>query len=115
MRRFLAYLRDHEPRAVTVWVFLTLGLGVVGLRGYPDGTSFGLSDLLYQSVQLFVLQLQVVPDKTPWTLEVARWSAAAVSFYAVLRASSVLFAGELERLRLRRLSGHVVVCGLGRK
>ncbi|MGZ3456969.1 MAG: NAD-binding protein [Archangium sp.] len=115
MRRFLAYLRDHEPRAVTVWVLLTLGLGVVGLRGYPDGSSLGLSDLLYESVQLFVLQLQVVPDKTPWTLEVARWSAAAVSFYAVLRASSVLFAGELERLRLRRLSGHVVVCGLGRK
>jgi hypothetical protein len=115
MRRILAYIRDHEPRAVTLWVLLTLGLGVVGLRGYPDGASFGLSDLLYQSAQLFVLQLQVVPDKTTWTLDVARWSAAAVSFYAVLRAGSVLFAGEIERLRLRQLSGHVVVCGLGRK
>lgn len=115
MRRFLAYIRDHEPRAVTFWVLLTLGLGVVGLRGYPDGAPFDLSDLLYQSAQLFVLQLEVVPGKTTWVLDVARWSAAAVSFYAVLRAGSVLFAGEIERLRLRRLSGHVVVCGLGRK
>jgi hypothetical protein len=61
------------------------------------------------------MQFQVVPDRTPWTLDVARWSAATVSFQAVLRAGSVLFAGELERLRLRRLSGHVMVCGLGRK
>ena len=100
---------------VVAWVLSTLGLGVVGLRDYLGEPRFGASDLLYQSVQLFVLQLQVLPGRTPWTLDVARWSSAAVSFYAVLRAGSVLFAGELERLRLRRLSGHVVVCGLGRK
>lgn len=100
---------------VVAWVLSTLGLGVVGLRDSLAEPRFGPSDLLYQAVQLFVLQLQVLPDKTPWTLDVARWSAAAVSFYAVLRAGSVLFAGEFERLRLRRLSGHVVVCGLGRK
>ncbi|WP_116119836.1 NAD-binding protein [Archangium gephyra] len=115
MRRLLAFLRDHEPGMVVAWVISTLGLGVVGLRAYLEEPRFGASDLLYQSVQLFVLQLQVLPGRTPWTLDVARWSSAAVSFYAVLRAGSVLFAGELERLRLRRLSGHVVVCGLGRK
>ncbi|HEX5746461.1 MAG TPA: NAD-binding protein [Archangium sp.] len=115
MRRLLAFLRDHEPGMVVAWVLSTLGLGVVGLRDYLGDPLFGASDLLYQSVQLFVLQLQVLPGRTPWTLDVARWSSAAVSFYAVLRAGSVLFAGELERLRLRRLSGHVVVCGLGRK
>lgn len=98
-----------------LWVLLTLGLGVLGLREYLGEPQYSLSDLLYQSVQLFVLQLQVLPGRTPWTLDVARWSAAAVSFYAVLRAGSVLFASELNRLRLRRLSGHVVVCGLGRK
>jgi hypothetical protein len=115
MRRLLAFLRAHEPRIVVAWVVLTLGLGVVGLREYLEDPRFGLSDLLYQSVQLFVLQLQVLPGKTPWSLDVARWAAAAVSFYAVLRAGSVLFAGELDRWRLHRLSGHVVVCGLGRK
>lgn len=115
LRRLLALLRDHEPRLVVAWVVLTLALGVVGLREYLDEPRFGASDLLYQSVQLFVLQLQVLPGKTPWTLDVTRWSAAAVSFYAVLRAGSVLFAGELDRWRLRRLTGHVVVCGLGRK
>src|SRR5688572_6485581 len=108
MRRFLDYLRDREPPVVAGWVLLTVGLGVAGLREYLAEPGFGLSDLLYQSVQLFVLQLQVLPGKTPWTLDVARWSAAAVSFYAVLRAGSVLFAGELDRLKLRRLSGHVV-------
>src|SRR5918995_7194184 len=115
MRRLLAFLRNHEPGMAVTWVLSTLGLGVVGLRDYLGEPRFGPSDLLYQSVQLFVLQLQVLPGRTPWTLDVARWSAAAVSFYAVLRAGSVLFASELERLRLRRLSGHVVVCGLGRK
>jgi hypothetical protein len=115
MRRPLAFFRDHEPRVVVAWVLLTLGLGVVGLREYLEDSRFGPSDLFYQSVQLFVLQLQVLPGRTPWTLDVARWSASAVSFYAVLRAGSVLFAGELDRLRLRRVSGHVVVCGLGRK
>lgn len=115
MRRLRAVLRDHEPRIVVAWVLLTLGLGVVGLPAYLPDSGYTFSDLLYQSVQLFVLQLQVLPGRTPWTLEVARWSAATVSFYAVLRAGSVLFAGELDRLRLRHLSGHVVVCGLGRK
>jgi len=115
MRRILAFLRAHETHVVVAWVVLTLGLGVAGLRDSLGEPRFGLSDLLYQAVQLFVLQLQVIPDRTPWHLDVARWSAAAVSFYAVLRAGSVLFAGELDRLRLRRLSGHVVVCGLGRK
>ncbi|MFE8597264.1 NAD-binding protein [Archangium violaceum] len=115
MRRLLSFLRDHEPGMVVAWVLSTLGLGVVGLRDYLGDPLFGLSDLLYQSAQLFVLQIEVLPGRTPWTLDVARWSAATVSFYAVLRAGSVIFAGELERLRLRRLSGHVVVCGLGRK
>ncbi|PTL82419.1 NAD-binding protein [Vitiosangium sp. GDMCC 1.1324] len=115
MRRLLAFLRYHEARVVLAWVLLTLGLGVEGLPSYLQESGYTFLDLLYQAVQLFVMQLQVLPGRTPWTLELARWSAATVSFYAVLRAGSVLFAGELERLRLRHLSGHVVVCGLGRK
>lgn len=114
MRRLLGLLRDHEPRLVLAWVLVTLGLGVAGLRDYL-GPGFSTSDLLYQAVQLFVLQLAVVPGKTGLVLDVARWSAAAVSFYAVLRTLSVLFADELAGLRLRRLRGHAVVCGLGRK
>lgn len=112
--RLLAHLREQEWRIVVATVVATFVLGFVGLRDYvtPDHST---SDRVYLCLQLFVMQVPVVPGRAGPAVEVARFLGAGVAFYAVLRTLGLLFAEELQRLRLRRLSGHVIVCGLGRK
>jgi voltage-gated potassium channel Kch len=116
MSRIVALLREHELRIVMLTVVATFALGFWAMPGYfPDQTLTTL-DRVYLCLQLFILQLPpVAPRPTTVAIEAARFLGAGVAFYAVLRTLAVVFAGELERFRLRRLSGHVVVCGLGRK
>ncbi len=95
----------------------TVGLGCAGFAQYmaPRGQPYTDWDLLYLTLQLFVLQSGAVPPPLPWTLEVARLLAPAVSAYAAASALAALFYRQAEWLRLSRLRGHVVICGLGRK
>ncbi len=72
-------------------------------------------DILFQSVQLFVLQLSL-QSPMPWQLNVARWLAPLVAGYTAIQALSELLAEEFLGLRLRLWGrGHVIICGLGRK
>jgi len=96
---------------------LALGLGYAGFRKYmaSRGQAATVLDLVYLDLQLFVLQSGVVEGAVPWELEVSRFLAPVVPAWTVLQALAVLFRDQLQALRLRRLSGHVVICGLGRK
>ncbi len=93
----------------------TLVCGYVGLREYYPGASYSRADLVYMTLQLFALQLTVEPARAGWALEYARFMAAALAGYAIVRALALLFAGELLVLRLRWRRGHTIICGLGRK
>lgn len=93
---------------------LSLLFGYIGLHQYM-GDSARFTDVLYSAFQLFVLELPPAGEAGayPITLEVARFAAPAVTFYALVEALRVVFAAEAERLRARRARGHVVVCGDG--
>jgi hypothetical protein len=73
------------------------------------------SDVLYNALQLFVLGSPMTDDGGPYplSLEIARFAAPGVTFYALFEALRLAFASEAERLRARRARGHVVICGDG--
>lgn len=90
-------------------------LGCVGFAAQkPPGEAPSLWDLIYQSLQLFVLESTVTPP-TPWPLVAARYAAPLLAAYTAIKALTVLFADQVQALRLRFCRGHVVVCGLGRR
>lgn len=104
-------------------VLATIVLGVIGnhldaLRSQPPPTRFDgwyAVDLLYRTLQLFVLEINPRADATPWPLEMARWLGAFVAGMAIFKAAEELFDHQFADWRLRRMHGHVIVCGLGRK
>ena len=99
--------------AVAVIAFV---LGFVGFSDYFSdiGVAKSPSDLVYLSLQLFTLESGSVPESgAPWTLEVARLAAPATTATALIAGLAVAFQERIDSWRLRRMRGHVVVCGLG--
>jgi len=56
-----------------------------------------------------------VPTGDNWALDVARFLAPAAAVYTAITALAVVFRDELKILRVKFLSNHVVICGLGRR
>jgi TrkA-N domain/RyR domain len=104
------------------WPFLgalalaLLVLGVVGFSKYfiALGQRRPLANLVYLSIQLFVLESGSVPGPVPWQLDLARFLAPLVAGYAAVKGFALIFREQLRMLRLRFLANHTVVCGLGR-
>jgi hypothetical protein len=91
-------------------------LGVIGFHGHLlKGSGYGRDplDLVYYSLQLFVLD--AAPLQTarnlPWTLEVARFAAPAVTIYLIFLAVQALLAQRLMQARIRLTRGHSILCG----
>ncbi len=91
-------------------------LGWVGFDRYmvAAGQPSSLSDDLYLSLQLIVLQSGAVPPPIPWQLEVARFLVPAVAAYATVSAAAAVLGEQIGEMRARMSSDHAVVCGLGR-
>ncbi|MDP9870249.1 MULTISPECIES: RyR domain-containing protein [Streptosporangium] len=91
-------------------------LGCVGMRTYllsrPEFARSPL-DVLYYVLQLFVLDPTPLDGTAPlpWTLEVARFVAPAVTIYALFEAARLMLAGEIRRIRAREARRHAVICG----
>ena len=99
---------------------LWLVVGILGFVGFAkhfavQGESRSPGDLLYLTIQLFVLESGVVKGPVGWELEVARFLAPAVAAYTALLALALLFYERFQLFRLRFVRDHVVICGLGRK
>jgi hypothetical protein len=107
---------DYEWPVMGALAFLTLMLGHYGfhLQTLAEKKTPHFLDMLFQSLQLFLLQASV---QTPisWQLEFARWLAPAIACYTAMQALGEIFAEELQSFRLRFWSEHVIICGLGRK
>jgi voltage-gated potassium channel Kch len=73
-----------------------------------------VSDAVYSVAQLFTLQASLGPHP-PWQLEVARLIAPLLVGYAALAAVLALFREQVELLKIRLLSDHVIVAGLGER
>ena len=98
-----------------IWALAMLAfiLGMIGFAKMPSDTPMSCSDLVYSTLQLFVLNVSI-SGPLSWQLEVARFLAPGVMAYTATQALFVLFREQLKLLRLRFARRHVVVCGLGR-
>lgn len=113
----------HRQRVVwAIWLTFVVVVASLGCWGNylnvhpPYATPPPLStlrDVAYATLQLFDLNRDFDPGDKPWQLEVARFLAPVAPIFLVVWAAVTWITAE--RLRLRRVKGHVVVCGLGRK
>jgi len=95
---------------------IALSLGIVGFKKHfaAHSPEHSIFDAIYSSLQLFVLESGSINGKITWHLEVARLLAPIVAAYTATQALAVLFKEQLRQLRVRYISDHVVICGLGK-
>ncbi|MCB2222723.1 MAG: NAD-binding protein [Actinobacteria bacterium] len=89
---------------------------VLGYLGFHTrlGSERSAVDIAYLSLQLFTVESgNAAGPSPPITLEIARFAAPAATAYALGRALVEIFRSRIDRWRLKRRSGHVVVAGLG--
>jgi hypothetical protein len=109
--------QEYQWPLVAGLALLSLGLGYVGFEKYfiANGQPRPNLDILYLSLQLFVLESGSAPGPMPLELELARLLAPAAAMYTAIQGLSLIFRREIEMFRTRFIRGHVVICGLGRK
>lgn len=97
-------------------------LGVIGndidakqAKAEPGTPIQYAADLLYRTLQLFVLEINPRHYPVNPILEAARWLAGIVAGIALFRAAAEIFRQQLDQRKLRLLKDHTIVCGLGRK
>jgi TrkA-N domain/RyR domain len=104
---------------ITLWFFLTLGLGTYGYYQYEQGSTGGNSpsvvNALYYTVQLFFLQTQSFDRPLNVALELARWFAPLLTGLAFYTFAERVIKLEWGARKLGRMKNHVIVAGFGRK
>ncbi|MEV0163291.1 RyR domain-containing protein [Nonomuraea fuscirosea] len=109
-------IRSSVMAAFGVLALLSLVLGYAGLRAYlADQQQVSFLDLVYYDLQLFVIDSTPLGEggPLPWPLEIARFTAPAVTVYALIETVRLLLSSEVRRLRAREASRHAIVCGTG--
>jgi hypothetical protein len=103
--------------AVAALAALAFALGFVGFRQYylRAGVAKSAWDILYVTLQLFLLDGGAVERPVGAALQVARFLAPVTTAYAIVQAALALFAFQIQKTWLWWRGGHVVICGLGRK
>jgi hypothetical protein len=112
----------HFLKNIRISFLLFLGVlsVILGTIGYQKriiltGIQGNFGSSLYGAFQLLQLNGGNLPKPIPWELEVARWLAPAVAMYTVLLGLTKLFRREWQGLRLKFISNHIIICGLGEK
>ncbi len=108
-------LREYRWLAIGALWLIAVVLGILGFRAAPTVEPGSFWDTFYLAVQLFPLQSGAIAPPVPWELEVARLLAPAVLGATAATAVLEILREQLQLWSLRRLSGHVVVCGLGER
>jgi TrkA family protein/RyR domain-containing protein len=109
------FWRDVQWIAIGIGALAALVLGILGVERYLDdtGESHSAADTVYRALALFGFEGGALGPALPWQLEVARILAPLVAVYAAVSAVATLLREQLQLARLRTMSKHVVVCGLG--
>jgi len=109
--------RHWQWLAILALTAVSLALGYVGFwRLHREaGETPRILNTLYYALQLLTLESGGISGQAPWQLEVARYLAPLVPAWTILKALALVFAEQLQSVRLRFYSSHVVICGLGRK
>lgn len=119
-------MAEHDPNIAywdstrLRWLIIGVASVLVAMLGFSGfltyfhstGSPGGILDSAYMTCLLFLFQFEGDVGPKPWSLEVARFLAPAVTSYTVVLAILDMMD---QRWQLTRLKGHVVVCGLGHK
>ncbi len=100
------------PLIGLAWV-AALALGVAGFAELRPADS--TTDVLYATLQLFVLDADDLGGDVPLALDIARFLAPVVAAYAAVRAFVSVFRRQVQTAGVRLLRRHAVVVGLGEK
>jgi len=106
--------RDSQWLLMAVLWVCALGLGYAGLGAYMRGSARPASslDIVYLALQLVTLESGAIVGPIPWQLEIARFSLPALAAWTAIRALALVFHEQTQRIVLRFMRGHVVICGL---
>ena len=96
---------------------MAIALGVTGFSRYAAGhnLSYSLWDKLYLVIQLVPLNSGALEPRIPLTLNIARFFIPFLAGATAIKAAWELFRQQIWEARLKRLRGHVIICGLSRK
>ena len=96
---------------------VSLALGIIGFYIYAieNGEDWTTGDVIYRTFQLVTMNSGAVDGEVNWILQFARFLLPLLTVYTVFQVLMQLFMEQTQRLRLRRLKNHVVICGMGRK
>ena len=110
-----AWLRIQWPLIWTAAI-VALVLGYNGFRLYylAQGKPRTTYDLIYATIQLFVMESGNVDPPLNRQLEFARFLAPAVTIYTATKAFLTLFRDQLVGVRLWSYRKHIVIAGLGK-
>src|SRR3954471_7462677 len=111
MRKLSARRRWYLLGAFWIAV-LVLGIGGFRQQAREAGIDRSFLDTVYLTLQLITLDYGESSDLN-WRLEIARFIAPLVAASTVAQTVSVAFRDEFARWRLRFLSDHTVILGLG--
>jgi len=118
MQKIVRYLKELE---IELFVVIVVTVWLVGTYGFitaldKAGSIRDIADALYLSLQLFFVNSGAVDIKRfSWSFEFARWGAPLCLAVATIRAVLMLAKENTNRLRLRFIFNHVIVCGVGQK
>ncbi len=96
---------------------VALVLGYNGFSHYylAQGKPRSVFDLIYATIQLFVMESGNVDPPLNRQLELARFLAPAVTIYTATKAFLTLFRDQLVGTRLSYYRDHIVIAGLGKR
>ncbi len=103
-----------------LWILGVLSVFYLGYCGFKKSLpgvngQFPNLDILYQIIQLFVLNMDPKISHLNWQLEIARWLAPFIAGSAAAKALASIFWKQFQLFKIRFLRDHIIICGLGTK
>jgi len=116
-KKLMRWLGDYKWLLIGLMWVVTIVLGYIGFSRYFStlGEAHSVSNVLYRTLQLFVLESGFISGAVEWEFQVARYLAPAVAAYTAVQALAILFQEQLRLFRIRFFKDHIVICGLGQK
>jgi voltage-gated potassium channel Kch len=103
------------------WVIFAMALlavilGITGMRNYEleNYNDVHPGNVLYHTLQMFILHTPYFEKPVNPALEIARWLAAGAFLLAVFVTLTHIFILEFRLLTLFVVKDHIIVCGLGK-
>jgi len=111
--QLLQWIRKHQWCILVSVAAIAFFLGYVGFHRSFQAAGLAITpfDLIYLSIQLFVLQSGTIIPVAGWELQVARFLAPALTFYSIIIFLLLVFQERGKRFFLRFARDHVIICG----